>query len=179
MTEPTPADPIADNVPWDSAGAVEIGFDIPERYNASEVLFQNLSEGRGDRLAAIGPAGRRSYAELCEDASRWGNALLSLGLTRGDRVLLLLDDTPVYPAAFFSAVRAGLVPLLINLLTPADLLQFYLADSGAKAAIVEANLCDRFSAVTDKQLKTLIIVNGAASPTKQIKTKLADPWLRE
>src|SRR6266536_2214301 len=133
MTEPTPADPIADNVPWDSAGAVEIGFDIPERYNPSE--------GRGDRLAAIGPAGRRSYAELCEDASRWGNALLSLGLTRGDRVLLLLDDTPAYPAVFFGAVRAGLVPLLINLLTPPDLLQFHLADSGARVAVAEGGFC--------------------------------------
>jgi acyl-coenzyme A synthetase/AMP-(fatty) acid ligase len=37
---------------------------------------------------------------------------------RGDRVLMFLDDTPVYPAAFFGAAWAGLVPLLINLLTP-------------------------------------------------------------
>ncbi len=179
MTEPTPADPIADNVPWDSAGAVEIGFDIPERYNASEVLFQNLSEGRGDRLAAIGPAGRRSYAELCEDASRWGNALLSLGLTRGDRVLLLLDDTPAYPAVFFGAVRAGLVPLLINLLTPPDLLQFHLADSGARVAVAEAVFCDRFddTACAGTKLETLIIVNGKASVDVPVETKQADAWL--
>ncbi len=44
---------------------------------------------------------------------------------------MFLDDTPAYPAAFFGAVRAGFVPLLINTLTPPDLLQFYLSDSGA------------------------------------------------
>ena len=31
-------------------------------------------------------------------------------------MLLFLDDTPTYPAAFFGAVRAGFVPLLINTL---------------------------------------------------------------
>jgi acyl-CoA synthetase (AMP-forming)/AMP-acid ligase II len=134
MTEPTTECRIADAVPPDGAAAREINFTIPERYNASDILFHNIAAGRGDRLAVTGPAGQRSFAELCADAGRWGNAFKSLGVMRGDRVLLFLDDTPVYPAAFFGAVRAGLAPLLINQLTPPDLLQFYLADSGAKVA---------------------------------------------
>src|SRR5262245_12279292 len=137
---------IRDQVPADSPGAREIGFAVPQIYNASRVLFDNLAQGRGDKLALIGPAGTRTYAELCAEACRWGNGFASLGLTRGDRVLLFLDDTPAYPAAFFGAVRAGLVPLLINTLTPSDLLQFYLADSGASAAVVEAEFCARFDA---------------------------------
>jgi benzoate-CoA ligase family protein len=171
--------PVDDRVPWDSAGAAEIGFEIPQRYNASDVLFQNLTKGYGNRIAVTGPAGQRSYAELCAEASRWGNALLSLGLTRGDRVLLCLDDTPVYPAAFFGAVRAGLVPLLINFLTPPDLLQFYLRDSGAKAAIVEAAFRDRFdsTACASTQLKSLIVVNGEASGDGALRVMRAAPWL--
>ena len=121
---------IADQVPTDSAGAREIGFSIPGIYNASRILFDNLDRGNGDRLALTGPLGAVSYAELCAEASRWGHGLISLGLKRGDRVLMFLDDTPAYPAAFFGAVRAGFVPLLINTLTPPDLLQFYLSDSG-------------------------------------------------
>ena len=35
-------------------------------------------------------------------------------------------------------MRAGFVPLLINTLTPPDLLQFYLADSGATVAVADA-----------------------------------------
>ena len=124
--EETMTHEIADQVPPDCAGAREIGFAIPEIYNASRILFDNLDKGLGDRLALIGPLGTRSYAELCADACRWGHGLISLGLKRGDRVLMFLDDTPAYPAAFFGAVRAGFVPLLINTLTPPDLLQFYL-----------------------------------------------------
>jgi acyl-coenzyme A synthetase/AMP-(fatty) acid ligase len=156
--------PIADPVPAGSAGAREIGFSLPVRYNASEILFANLALGRGERLAVTGPAGRRTYRELCDDAARWGNFLLSLGLRRGDRVLMFLDDTPCYPAAFFGAVRAGFVPLLINLLTPPDLLNFYLKDSGAAVAVVEADFADRFDRVAcdGTALKTLIVVNGTA-----------------
>jgi len=170
---------IADRVPSDSPGAAEIGFAIPQRYNASRILFDNLAQGRGDRPALTGPAGTRSYAELCGEASRWGNGFLSLGLARGDRILMFLDDTPSYPAAFFGAVRAGFVPLLINTLTPPDLLQFYLADSGATVAVVEAEFCSRFDAVAckDTSLQTLIVANGEASDHAVPVAFVASRWL--
>src|SRR5437868_6845749 len=141
---------IADQVPSNCPGAREIGCAIAQRYNASRILFDNLDKGRADRLALTGPLGARSYAELCAEASRWGHGLLSLGLERGDRVLMFLDDTPAYPAAYFGAVRAGFVPLLINTLTPPDLLQFYLEDSGATVAIVDAEFSARFDATACK-----------------------------
>src|SRR5258705_13941320 len=155
---------IADPVPQDSAGAREIGFSIPQTYNAGRVLFDNLARGNGERLALTGPAGRRSYAQLCAEASKWGHGFLSLGLKPGDRITMFLDDTPAYPAAFFGAVRAGFVPLLINTLTPPDLLQFYLSDAGAAVAVVDAEFCARFDAQAckDTALRTLIVVNGSA-----------------
>src|SRR4051812_7795732 len=170
---------ISDQVPRDNPGAREIGFAIPERYNASRILFDNLAAGRGDRLALTGPAGNLTYAELCAEAARWGHGLISLGLERGDRVLMFLDDTPAYPAAFFGAVRAGFVPLLINTLTPPELLQFYLADSGAAVAISDAEYCSRFDAQAchDTSLRTLIVVNGAAGDHAAPNAMIAESWL--
>ncbi|WP_456686786.1 AMP-binding protein, partial [Bradyrhizobium sp. P5_C11_2] len=172
---------LRDQVPADSAGAREIGFAVPEIYNASRVLFDNLARGRGDKPALIGPAGARSYAELCAEAGQWGNGFTSLGLKRGDRVLLFLDDTPAYPAAFFGAVRAGFVPLLINTLTPPDLLQFYLADSGASVAVADAEFCARFNAEAckDTRLRTLIVVNGAAGDHAAPEAISAAGWLAQ
>ena len=57
-------------VPRDAPGAREIGFSVPERYNASAILFDNLAAGRGERCAVTGPAGTRTYAELAADAAR-------------------------------------------------------------------------------------------------------------
>jgi benzoate-CoA ligase family protein len=170
---------ISDGVPNDSPGTREIGFSIPERYNASAILFDNLAAGRGERVAVTGPGGTRSYRELCADAARFGNALLSLGLGRGDRVLLFLDDTPVYPAALFGAIRAGLVPVLINTLTPPDLLQFLLADSGARVAVAEASFADRFNALAcaGTSLEALVVVgkppSGVAAKTLSLAHLLA------
>jgi benzoate-CoA ligase family protein len=181
MTSPKPdaTCAIADRVPPDCPGTQEIGFAIPRHYNASRILFDNLGKGRADNLALTGPAGTRSYGELCAEASRWGNGLRSLGLQRGDRVLMFLDDTPVYPAAFFGAVRAGLVPLLINTLTPPDLLQFYLSDSSATVAVADAEFCSRFDAQAckDTRLRTLISVNGAAGDHAAPNTIVAESWL--
>src|SRR6476660_2519083 len=170
---------IADPVPQDSAGAREIGFSTPQTYNASRVLFDNLARGNGERLALTGPAGRRSYAQLCAEASKWGHGFLSLGLRRGDRILMFLDDTPAYPAAFFAAARAGFVPLLINTLTPPDLLQFYLSDAGAAVAVTDAEFCTRFNAEAcrDTPLHALIVVNGTTGEHAVPTTIVADAWL--
>src|SRR4051794_28217299 len=181
MSAPKPGEtgPIADPVPPDNAAAREIGFSVPERYNASRILFDNLVNGRGDKRALTGPLGERSYRELCADASRWGHGLISLGLERGDRVLMFLDDTPAYPAAFFGAVRAGFVPLLINTLTPPELLQFYLADSGAAVAIADAEFSACFSSAgTSKtSLHTLIVVNGLPRDHSVECCLVAEDWL--
>lgn len=170
---------IPDQVPADCDGIREIGFAIPERYNASRILFDNLACGNGDRTALIGPLGSLSYVQLCDAASRWGRGLQSLGLQRGDRVLMFLDDTPSYPAAFFGAVRAGFVPILINTLTPPDLLQFYLADSSARVAFADAEFTSRFDAVAcaDTALQTLIVVNGDAGAHAAPKALAARDWL--
>jgi acetyl-CoA synthetase len=171
---------IADQVPRDSPGAREIGFEIPESYNASRILFDNIVHGRGERLALTGPGGTRTYAQLCAEASQWGHGFQSLGLKRGDRILMFLDDTPAYPAAFFGAVRSGFVPLLINTLTPPDLLQFYLSDAGAAVAVAEAEFASRFSteACKDTPLRTLIVVNGDAVEHAVPSSFAAAQWLQ-
>src|SRR5260370_8687483 len=171
---------IADQVAPDSPGGKESGFGMPEAYDASRILFDNLGKGRGDRLALIGPAGTRTYAELCAEASKWGHGFQSLGLQRGDRVLMFLDDTPSYPAAFFGAVRAGLVPLLTNTLTIPDLLEFYLSHSGATASVPHAEFCSRFdvTACKDTGLRTLIVTNGAAGDHALPNAINAEHWLR-
>lgn len=157
-----PAGAIRDAVPRDCPGAREIGFSVPERYNASAILFDNLDRGRGDRTAVVGPGGERTYAELAADACRFGHALLSLGAGPGDRIVLFLDDTPVYPAAVFGALRIGAVPILVNTLTPPDLLRFYLQDSGARIAVTDATFAAHFGAATTEgtDLAKILVANG-------------------
>jgi len=170
---------IVDAVPDDAAGAREIGFTIPERYNASEILFGNLQAGRAEKIAIYTAAGNTSYRELCVSAARAGNALKSLGLAAGERVLLLLNDTASYPAVFFGAIRAGLVPMLINTLSPKDLIGFYLQDSAAPVAVADAEYAALFDqeTIAGTSLRTLVVINGETPRgPSSIKVLNGDDW---
>ena len=155
--------PVTDPVGNDTAGASEIGFAVPERYNASDILFDNLDAGRGARPAVLSGDVRLTYAALCVLASQAGHAFEAAGLARSERVVMLLDDTPVYPAAFFGAVRAGFVPVLVNILSPAELVRYYIEDSGARLVVTEANLLPILSEALEggPALDLVVVANGS------------------
>ncbi|QCI64733.1 benzoate-CoA ligase family protein [Phreatobacter stygius] len=172
---------IIDAVPHDGPAAREIGFAVPERYNASAILFDNLAAGRGGRIAIHCPLGDVTYEGLAKDAALFGQGLLALGLKRGERVLMLLDDTPAYPAAFFGAIRAGLVPVMVNTLTPPELLRYYLDDSAARVAIVEPGFAGLMAglAADGARLDRIIVVGDQADaePAGAAQVTIASRWL--
>ncbi|WP_193170196.1 benzoate-CoA ligase family protein [Nisaea nitritireducens] len=171
---------ILDRVPRDASETGEIGFSVPETYNASSLLFDNLERGRADKIAVYSDRGNRTYGELAEDAGRFGNGLLALGLERGDRVLLLMDDTPAYPAAIFGAIRAGMVPILANTLSSSDLISFYIEDAGARVMIFDEAHADTVTALDAAALApvTAISINGAG-PSAVPDARDGARWLME
>ena len=125
--------------------ATQVGFDLPARYNASRLLWDNLPD-RSDRPAIHADSGTWTYGALAQRAARMGLALLEGGARPGDRVLIFMEDEPSYPAAVMGAMRAGLVPVLLNTLSPPDLVRFFMEDSGAVAAVVSR----RYEALFDE-----------------------------
>jgi benzoate-CoA ligase family protein len=171
---------IADPVPRDAPGAVEIGFAIAERCNASAILFDNLGAGRGEKTAIVSGERNVGYRELCDAAARAGNGLLRTGLARGGRVLMLLDDTPEYAAAIFGAIRAGFVPVLVNTLSPAELVGYFLQDSGAEAAIVDARfaaLLEHEGARASRLRQVVVVGDGARDLGPPVTVQPWETWL--
>ncbi len=153
---------IVDPVAPDTDTSRAIGFDRSAHSNCADILWQNLSRNP-DKPALIGPGGTLTYADLVAEAGRWANAFTAAGLEREERIAFFLDDTPAFAAAFFGAVRAGFVPVLLNIQTRAELLNYYLNDSGARVAILEAGFSDVFAeASTGTPLERMICVNGPA-----------------
>lgn len=110
---------------------------VPERYNASALLFHNVEAGRADRVAITCGSERITYGELARRVNRCGSALRSLGIQREQRVLLVLNDTPAFPAAFFGAIRIGAVPVPVNTYLKPDDYRFFVEDSYAPLVIVD------------------------------------------
>ena len=112
--------------------------------NVSAVLLdRNLEAGRGSRVAIACGEERLTYDELLEAVCRVGRALLDLGVRREERVLLVLDDTPAFPAAFLGATRIGAVPVPVNPLYKADDFRYFLEDSYARVVVADAAFADK------------------------------------
>lgn len=104
----------------------------------------------GDKEAVVCGSHRITYKQLGERAHRWSNAVLGLGLQKGDRVALLAQNDHRLLEAFFGAPRIGVVSMPINFrLTPADF-QFILNHGGAKVLIVEKGLENQIDAIRDE-----------------------------
>lgn len=138
-------------------------LDLPEQYNAGEVLFHNLDEGRGDKVAVYCGDRTVTYAQLSEMANRVGNGLHDLGLEAGSRVMMLLLDTPEFPGTFFGALRAGYVPIPTNTVLPPGDYEYFLKDSGAKAAVVSGPLYPKIEEIRANcpELEHVVVVGGA------------------
>ncbi len=136
---------------------------LPGNYNVSEVLFHNLEVGRGDKTCLTVGHESTTYAELAALAARVGNALRSLGIQPGARVLLLLLDGFEFPAAFFGTIRAGCLPIPTNTFLSGADFEYFLRDSLAEVAIVSGPLLESFDPVRRKvsSLKHVVVVDDA------------------
>lgn len=76
-----------------------------------------------------------TYAELADTVSRTGNALLGLGVERAERVALCFENGLKLVAATFGAMRAGIVPVPINVQAASETVRHVVSDSGARVVL--------------------------------------------
>ena len=79
-------------------------------------IDRHLAEGRGAKVAIRDAHGDVTYAVLAANVNRAGNALATLGLNPGDRVLMVVKDCPLFFYLFWGAIKAGFVPVPLNTL---------------------------------------------------------------
>ncbi|MDQ1487665.1 MAG: benzoate-CoA ligase, partial [Actinomycetota bacterium] len=109
----------------------------PRRSNISLLLDHQVDEGRAGQVAVICGDERVTYGDLLRRSARTAAALHDAGVRREERVLLLLDDTPAFPATFLGAIRLGAVPVPVNpLYKPSDF-RYFLEDSYARVVVAD------------------------------------------
>jgi len=108
----------------------------PELFNlASCFVDRHVSEGRGARTAIVYTGRHVSYAEVAVQVNQAGNALRRAGVEPGDRVMIVLPDSPEFVAAYFGAMKIGAVAVPTSTaLRPAD--YAYLAEECSAKLVV-------------------------------------------
>ncbi|WP_255149614.1 class I adenylate-forming enzyme family protein [Halorarius halobius] len=83
-----------------------------------------------------------SFRELDEAANRVANVLVDHGVDPGDRVGLFIPNTTQFPEAYFGAIRAGAVPVPLNLRMDPNTLVYVLDNSEADHVVASPLLAD-------------------------------------
>jgi len=141
---------------------------VPERYNIGVDVADRQVEQHGDRLALLfldehHVERRLSFREVTALANRFANALQALALRPGDRIAVLLPQTPETAIAHIAAFKSGLVSVPLFTLFGEDALAFRLADSGAKALITDAAGLAKLDRIRDRlpALEWVFVTGGA------------------
>ncbi len=99
-----------------------------------------------------------SYRELVASIDRCADALASLGLKSGDRILISMPTSPAGVIAFYAANKLGAVAAMIHPLSTAPEIARYLGLSGARIALTLDAFYERFAAARkDAPLERLIL----------------------
>ena len=100
-----------------------------------------------DKIGARDLARALTFPQWNERSCRLGNALLALGLEKGDRVAVLAYNCVEWLEIYVACAKAGLVAVPINFRLLGPEIQYIAENAEAKAFIVQADLLDRVEAI--------------------------------
>jgi benzoate-CoA ligase family protein len=120
-------------------------FNLIDYFLGAERLHQI-----GDRIAIEFRDNWVTYGSLRSKIDQWARLIVNCGVDDGDRVALLLYDSPEFVACFLATVSIGAVCVPINTFLPAKDIAFILADSGARLLIVESELEDKLKPMSSE-----------------------------
>jgi len=140
---------------------------VPSRYNIGVDVCDRWAEKEPDRLAILHarPDGRDvpiTYGWLRDTSNRLANALRAHGISRGDRVSILLPQSPEVAAIHIAIYKLGAVALPLAVLFGVDALSYRLENSGAKALITNAWGVERIAEIRNElsALKLVLSLDG-------------------
>lgn len=109
-------------------------------YNLGDLIDRDRDPGKVALIDLGGEAGPRefTFARLDAMANGVARALLARGFSGGERIAILSANRTEYLAAYFGAMRAGLIAVPVNHRFPRDLIEFVIRDAGARLVF-----CDR------------------------------------
>jgi long-chain acyl-CoA synthetase len=111
----------------------------PTQLRSLKELLERTCAQHAQRVAFVQMGTELTYRQLDELSRAFGAWLQHAGLSKGDRIAIMLPNTLQYPIAIFGALRAGVVVVNVNPLYTAPELEHQLRDSGASAILVVEN----------------------------------------
>jgi acetyl-CoA synthetase len=155
-------------------------WQVPAHYNIGVDVCDRWAELAPERTAIldVGVDGRVDeigYGALRADSNRLANVLAARGVKRGDRMAILLPQSPAVVLSHVAIYKLGAIALPLAMLFGVDAISYRLKDSGARALITNAQglakLADARAAL--ESLDLALSIDGAADGAEDFNALLA------
>jgi len=128
-------------------------------------MLERWAAKQPDKVFAVYPDGTTwTYAETQRIAIRTANALRSLGVQQGERVLVWMPNSADCLKIWFGLNYLGAVFVPLNLAYRGGLLQHALGLSEARLGVIHADLHQRLAEIERKHLREIVVLGGEAKP---------------
>ncbi len=142
---------------------------VPATIDYPKVTLHQLLEQTADRFpnhtaiifpGALGDTYRLSYKQLEQQVNRLANALINLGVKKGDRVVLLLPNCPQFVISYYAVLKVGGVVVGTNPLYSAREMEIQFNDCGAETIIVLSLFYRTVTELKERtKLKNVVVAN--------------------
>jgi long-chain acyl-CoA synthetase len=142
--------------PWLKFYLKEVPPDVEIPQKSAVETFDEATDKWKDRTAIIFYGKKISYHELRDHVDRFATALHDLGIKKGDRVALLLLNSPQFVIAYFGALKVGATLTAISPVYVSPEIKHQLEDSGARIIVCQDILYDNFERTGVKLDKVIL-----------------------
>lgn len=141
---------------------------VPEKFNIASYVCDRWASD-AERIALIYEdeqkvVHRYSFADIQKYANQFANTLLAMGLSAGDRVMLLLAQDPECAISHIGCFKSGIISSPTSVLFGADAISYRLNDSNASAVVTDMANLDKVLEVKSQapNLKHIFVIDGEA-----------------
>ena len=142
---------------------------VPYTIDYPRATLHQLLEESADRCpdhtaiifpGRFGDSYRMNYRELNQQANRLANALIDLGVKKGDRVALLMPNCPQFVISYYAVLKAGGTVVATNPLYSPREIEFQLNDCGAETIILLSLFYRTVAGLRERTgLRNLVVTN--------------------
>jgi long-chain acyl-CoA synthetase len=143
-------------------------------------FLKQAAESFPQNLSMVFAQKKFSYRELQEKVNALANALVALGVKKGDRVALLLPNSPPYVIGYYAILQVGAIVVNLNPLAVERELLYFLNHAEARTVVVAEPLFSRIAGIAPQSSLENILVSclrdWGASPKLSGEKKISIPF---
>ena len=132
------------------------------------LMLERTASLYSEKTAIVLGEQRLSYADLDEASNKVANALVKLGVKKGDRVAMLLSNSPEYVAIYFGTVKIGAVAVTLDVKYKTNELSYLFDDSLPKILVGESPTLEPLIPVLSRFQSIEHVIDVSSSNKEQV-----------